>query len=85
MKEIAGVILLIGFLCLGSLMSEWIKCSDQLPKSEDKVIFVYADNLIRDDLFFHNRWMKQSPMDYWGPFKGKVTHWMPFPMEPRGQ
>lgn len=70
-------------------MSEmkWIKCSERLPGTRECVAFVYADDrIMQDGRIWLDRvskvWMENHRMDYFGAYKGTVTHWMPFPEAP---
>ena len=60
----------------------WISVDDHLPTNNTSIMLAYDGVEIRDDIFYLNGWMKQSPMDYWGAFHGRITHWIPYPQKP---
>lgn len=72
-------------------MSDWISVEDELP-SHDKPLFItYCnDGEIHScmDIWYdyHEKgWMRNGPMDSYGHYKGKVTHWMTYPRKPNGE
>ncbi|HGM7072191.1 TPA: DUF551 domain-containing protein [Serratia marcescens] len=67
----------------GYVMSEWIKCEDDLPEHDSKVIaFTNYGQMIFD---MHYQWAKYDH-DGWmtehSRWRGHVTHWMPLPEPP---
>lgn len=63
-------------------MSEWIKCSDEMPEENSKVIaFTAYGEMIFDMHYkwekYDNEWMSEYTL-----WRGRVTHWMPLPEPP---
>lgn len=66
---------------------KWIKCSERLPTSKEKVAFTYDGHEI------HTYWVYYDPnnekfyQEYTGGYTGEVgrpiTHWMLFPEIPK--
>ncbi len=62
---------------------EWIKCTDRLPETKERVLVYYFE----DDYFTcgyfetyeQKGWVTEMK---WIP-KGNETHWMPFPDPPK--
>lgn len=72
-------------------MSEWIKCSDRLPKPTESVGYVFADGKIvqnneeNGSIWFHSDsklWIEDTWNGGWRAYKGIVSHWMPKPADP---
>lgn len=54
-------------------MSEWIKCSERLPKPNTRVLICNRDKEIRCALY-------QELIGFgYIPLYGEVTHWQPLP------
>jgi len=66
---------------------EWIKICDELPNNKKPVHFTFCnDGEIHQDIWFdyyEKDWMKNGPYSSYGSYRGKVTHWMPFPDSPK--
>lgn len=67
-------------------MSEWIKCSEQMPESsEDVTVFSRSKGVINGYYF---GWTGESRNwyaacgEYEGQIEDDVTHWMPLPEPP---
>ena len=60
-------------------MSEWIKCSEQLPKPNKRVLVCNQDNEIRCALY-----QELTGFGYI-PLYGEVTHWQPLPPPPNSE
>lgn len=63
---------------------EWIKCSDRLPKENERVLICW-----NDENYFEFAWIKNSKFHlfYDGEkidieFRGQPDYWMPLPEKP---
>ncbi len=63
-------------------MSEWIKCSDRLPKNSNDVLVLNDNNKMHVSCYFFskNMYVWEQRDDQIG--LGNVTHWMPLPKPP---
>lgn len=59
-------------------MSQWIKCSEQMPKERVRVL-VYANQNIFVADFDMGRWFSNISNSY---VLDSITHWMPLPQPP---
>lgn len=62
----------------GYVMSEWIKCSDQMPD-------LCSDVIVSDGCDIGVMWFGSNGWDSWHPgnsVPNHVTHWMPLPEPP---
>lgn len=71
-----------------NLVDSWISVKERLPVHNESIEYVFADGkIIKNDgregsVWFWNGWQQNGGMDYWGSFRGTVTHWMPLPLPP---
>nr|DAG23362.1 MAG TPA: Protein of unknown function (DUF551) [Caudoviricetes sp.] len=61
-------------------MSEWVKCSEQMPEELDDVLVTDGDNI-------EMKWWDGDDWDSWAERNSNirgddVTHWMPLPKLP---
>ena len=60
-------------------MSEWIKCSERLPKPNTRVLICNRDKEIKCALY-------QELIGFgYIPFYGEVTHWQTLPQPPEDE
>ncbi len=68
-------------------MTDWITCEDRLPGFEDVVDYIYDDQFCMKDNVWYDRfskkWQENGPMDFYGDYPYKVTHWFPKPKPPK--
>lgn len=68
----------------GGLKMNWIKCTEQLPPKDIKVLCCYSDQYMDIMEYWYDD--EKGKPEFWNPPNppiNNVTHWMPLPEAPK--